>query len=413
MEPITILLEKRIVLAATGSIAVYKAVDLASKLTQAGALVDVIMTDAAQRFVSPITFQAVTGRAVYTDLWQTDTGGGLPTHIAHVGLSESADLLAVIPATADSLARLAHGHADDLLTITALAGRMPLLLAPAMDGGMYEHPATQANVQTLRERGATIIEPDEGRFASGHMGRGRLPDTPTLLGHIRRTLGQGGVLAGKHVLVTAGPTREAFDPVRYITNHSSGKQGYAVAQAALDAGARVTLISSVDLPPPIGVQLVRIDSTEDLLEAVIERLDEADALVMAAAVADFRPASRAEQKIKKGDNHDPMMIELARNPDVLASVKVARHPNDGKVIVGFAAESENLPENAQGKLERKGLDIIIGNDITASDAGFKADTNRVVILSKDREPEELDLRSKARIAERIIERVAALFTGNG
>ncbi|MEO1164305.1 MAG: bifunctional phosphopantothenoylcysteine decarboxylase/phosphopantothenate--cysteine ligase CoaBC, partial [Chloroflexota bacterium] len=244
MPPITLLKDKRIVLGATGSIAVYKAIDLASKLTQAGALVDVVMTESAQRFVSPLTFQAVTGRPVYTDMWLTDNSGGLPTHIAHVGLGEGADLLAVIPATANTMAKLAQGMSDDLLSVIALAARCPIVLAPAMDGGMYEHPATQANVTKLIERGATIIEPEEGRFASGLYGRGRLPEREMLIGQIRRVLGREGALAGKHVVVSAGPTREAFDPVRFISNHSSGKQGYAIAQAALDAGADVTLISS-------------------------------------------------------------------------------------------------------------------------------------------------------------------------
>ncbi|MEO1286861.1 MAG: bifunctional phosphopantothenoylcysteine decarboxylase/phosphopantothenate--cysteine ligase CoaBC [Chloroflexota bacterium] len=223
MEKITLLQDKRIVLGATGSIAVYKAVDLASKLTQVGAHVDVIMTESAQKFVAPITFQAVTGRPVYTDMWQADSSGGLPTHIAHVGLGEGADLIAVIPATANTIAKLASGQSNDLLTVTALASRVPMLIAPAMDGGMYEHPATQANVNTLVERGVYLVDPDVGRFASGLTGRGRLPDTSTLIGHIRRVLATDA-LHGKHIIVTAGPTREAFDPVRFISNHSSGKQ---------------------------------------------------------------------------------------------------------------------------------------------------------------------------------------------
>ena len=245
MPNITIFEQKRIVLAVTGSIAVYKSVDLASKLTQAGALVDVIMTESAQRFVSPLTFQSVTGRPVYTDLWQAESSGGLGTHIAHVGLGEGADVIVVAPATAHSIAKLATGLADNLLTVTALTARCPVMIAPAMDGGMYDHPATQANLTALTERGVILIPPEEGRFASGLIGLGRLPDTPTLMGHIRRVLGRDGALKNCKVVVSAGGTREAIDPVRYVTNRSSGKQGHAIAQSALDAGAsEVILVSS-------------------------------------------------------------------------------------------------------------------------------------------------------------------------
>lgn len=415
MDTITLLHNKRIILAVTGSIAVYKAVDLASKLTQAGALVDVIMTEAARQFVTPLTFQAVTGRPVYTDLWGADSSGGLPTHIAHVGLGEGADLLAVIPATANTLAKLAHGLADDLLSITALAARCPLVISPAMDGGMYSHPATRANLETLVERGAYLIEPDEGRFASGLVGRGRLPETPALLGHIRRALARGGPLAGRKVVVSAGGTREAIDPVRYITNRSSGKQGYAIAQAALDAGARaVVLVSSAHgLTPPAGAQVVMVESAFEMLAAVLEHLHDADALIMAAAVADFRPAQVAEQKIKKGgDNEDGLSLSLARTVDILAQVKQRREQTGTpQVVVGFAAESQNLLENARDKLERKGLDLIVANDITAPDAGFNVDTNRVVLLARDGQ-QPLDLTSKAAVGEIVIARVADLLANN-
>ena len=425
MEKITILENKRIVLAATGSIAVYKAVDLASKLTQIGAQVDVIMTDAAQRFIAPITFQAVTGRPVYTDMWQADISGGLATHIAHVGLGEGADLIAVIPATANTIARLAQGISDDLLTVTALAARCPMLVAPAMDGGMYEHPATQANVETLMQRGVYVVQPEAGRFASGLHGRGRLPDTPTLIGHIRRLLARDGALAGQHVVVSAGPTREAFDPVRFISNHSSGKQGYAIAQAALDAGADVTLLSSVNLPAPIGARLVKFNAANELQDAVLNALvheNHADILVMAAAVADFRPATQSEQKIKKQGDNDGLKIELVRNPDILKTVHhVRHHPDDFdrvsqqsiaqlKVVVGFAAESQHIMENAQRKVESKGLDFIVANDISAKDAGFAVDDNRVIFLHKDGTHETFDLMSKAKVAEHIMQRVAALLT---
>lgn len=408
MDKITVLEGKRIVLGTTGSIAVYKSIDLASKLTQAGALVDVVMTAAAQRFVAPLTFQSVTGRAVYTDMWAT--GEGLPTHIAHVGLGEGADLFAIIPATAHTMARLAQGMADDLLTVTALAARCPVMMAPAMDGGMYMHPATQANVKTLVERGVVLVEPEEGRFASGLVGLGRLPETPTLLGHIRRVLGHEGALQGRKVVVSAGGTREAIDPVRYISNHSSGKQGYAVAQAALDAGAEeVVLVSTAHLPTPVGATLVAVSSAAEMLDAVREHSADADALIMSAAVADFRPTTHAEQKIKKQDDMSGLSLILTRTTDILAEIKQERAKSGfPRVTVGFAAESENLLQNAQAKRERKGLDLIAANDITATDAGFGVDNNRVVLIDAQGAT-PLELTSKTRVAEAIIERVAGLL----
>jgi len=412
MEKITLLTDKRIILAATGSIAVYKAVDLASKLTQAGTQVNVIMTEAAQKFVTPLTFQAVTGRPVYTSMWQSDRNGGLPTHIAHVGLGESTDLLAVVPATAHTLAKLAQGMADDLLSVTALAARCPLLLAPAMDGGMYEHPATQANINTLVERGAHLVEPEEGRFASGLIGRGRLAETATMLGHIRRVLAKDGPLAGCKVVVTAGGTREPLDPVRFISNHSSGKQGYAMVQAALDAGAEVTLISTVTLPTPVGATRIEVDTAESMLDAVLTYTNNAHVLIMSAAIADFRPATQAAQKIKKKDDGSAPTLQLERNPDILLHVNHRRQRSgEPQVVVGFAAESENLLNNARIKLERKGLDLIIANDITAEDAGFASDNNRVIMLYKDGGREKLDLMSKARISEHVINQVTALLNG--
>lgn len=413
MNPIPILYRKRILLAVTGSIAVYKAVDLASKLTQAGALVDVLMTDAARQFVTPLTFQSVTGRPVYATMWQTDSSGGLPTHIAHVGLGEGADLLAVIPATANTLAKLAHGLADDLVSMVALAARCPLAVAPAMDGGMYAHPAVQANVQTLVERGAILIPPEEGRFASGLVGLGRLPEPLTLMGHIRRILGRSGVLAGRKVVVSAGGTREAIDPVRFVTNRSSGRQGYALAQAALDAGAAdVVLVSAArELPVPTGSSLVQVESAESMLAAVLEHTRDADLLMMAAAVADFRPAAAAEQKIKKKD--DPaagLILELVRTPDILMQVKQQREQSGfPRVVVGFAAESENLLDNARAKLEHKGLDLLVANDITAPDAGFEVETNRVIILDRSGGQQRSDLGSKTAISEMIVARAAELL----
>ncbi len=407
---------RRIILGVTGSIAVYKSIDLASKLTQAGVYVDVIMTEAATRFVTPLTFQAVTGRPVYTDLWETDSSGGLPTHVAHIGLAEEADLIIVAPASANTIAKLAHGQADNMLTITVLAARCPLLVAPAMDGGMYDHPATQKNIQILTEYGATILPPEAGRLASGLTGRGRLPETPALIGAIRHTLGQTGRLKGKKIVVSAGGTREAIDPVRYITNRSSGKQGYALAQAALDQGAEVILISTATehQTTPFGARLIPVVTANDMQAAVEHHAASADIVIMAAAVADFRPASASEQKIKKNDD-DPdqqLTIEMARNPDILLAVKNIRQKTGyPKVVVGFAAESENLLQNAQKKLKSKGLDLLVANDISAPDAGFNVDNNRVTILGKNGGAEEIPLRSKARVSERVIERIIELLEG--
>ncbi len=412
MEAITLLQNKRIVLGVTGSVAAYKSVDLASKLTQAGAMVDVIVTESAQRFVSPLLFQSVTGRPVYTDLWQSEGGGALPSHIAHVGLGEGADLLAISPATANTLAKLAAGMADNLLTVSALAMRCPLLLAPAMDGGMYQHPAVVQALDTLVERGAYLVAPETGRFASGLVGQGRLPETPTLMGHIRLALAARGPLAGKKVVITAGGTREALDPVRYFTNHSSGKQGYALASAALDAGAQVTLISAArGLPLPVGAELVPVDSARDMLAAVQQASADADVLVMAAAVADFRPATTSEHKIKKSETgDDALTIPMARNPDILLTIRDQRQQTGSpRVVVGFAAESDDLLANARRKLERKGLDLLVANDITASDAGFAADTNRVIILDRHGSEQNIPLSSKACVSEVIMQRVAALL----
>ncbi|MBN1565204.1 MAG: bifunctional phosphopantothenoylcysteine decarboxylase/phosphopantothenate--cysteine ligase CoaBC [Anaerolineae bacterium] len=412
MEPITLFKDKRILLGVTGSIAAYKAVDLASKLTQVGALVDVIMTDAAQRFVLPITFSSVTGRPVYTSMWHSDTGGGLPTHIAHVGLGEGADLFVIAPITANTIAKLASGLADDLLSVTALAAHCPTIIAPAMDGGMYQHPATQSNLHTLVKRGVTLIEPEVGRFASGMVGKGRFPDTLTLIGHIRRVLGREGALAGRKIVITAGGTREAIDPVRYITNHSSGKQGYALAQAALDVGADVILISAArNLPVPLGAALVPVNSAQQMCDVVLKYVDGADALIKAAAVADFRPAQIADQKIKKShDASEAPSLALTRTPDILLAVKQQRAESGWpRVVVGFAAESQNLLDNAQDKLTRKGLDMIVANDITAPDAGFAVDTNRVVILDAQGAQESLDLASKAAVSEQVIARVVTLL----
>lgn len=401
----SILSGKRIILGVTGSIAAYKAADLASKLTQAGAQVDVILSAAAEKFVTPLTFQSVTGRRAFTDadLW------GSEAHVLHVGLGHAADLLVIAPCTANTLAKLAHGQADTLLTVTALASQAPLLLAPAMDGGMYDHPATQENLDTLRKRGAHVIEPAEGHLASGLTGVGRLPETPELLGHIRLVLGRRGLLAGKRVLVTAGGTQEPLDPVRVLTNRSSGKQGYALAQAALDAGAQVTLVTTpTSLTAPVGAEIVRVETAGQMLEAVLKEFPACDALVMAAAVADFRPRNVAENKIKK-EGGIPQ-VELEATEDILKAVAGLRGGSKRKqVVAGFAAESQSLLENAANKLQSKKLDLIAANDISAEDAGFSVETNRITLLFADGRRESLSLMSKNEAAEIIVERIAALL----
>jgi phosphopantothenoylcysteine decarboxylase/phosphopantothenate--cysteine ligase len=407
----SIFTSKHLLLGVTGSIAAYKAAELASRLTQAGVQVDVILTPAAEKFVTPLTFQSVTGRKAFTeaDLW------GGQAHVLHVGLGHSADLLVIAPCTANTIAKLAHGLADNLLTITALAAcgersrttRCPILVAPAMDVGMFGHPATQENLAKIVERGGWSAGPAEGRMASGLVGKGRMIEPAELLGHIRLILGRNGRLAGRKVVVTAGGTQEPLDPVRVLTNLSSGKQGYALAQAALDAGADVTLVSAAaGLAAPVGARLVMARTAEEMKDAVLAAAAGADALLMAAAVADFRPRKVAADKLKKREGIPKIELEAA--PDVLLTVAGlgSRKP---RVVAGFAAESRDLLENAEAKLKSKKLDMIAANDITAADAGFGAETNRVTLLYADGRKEALPLMSKAEAAEAIVERTAALL----
>ena len=401
----SILKDKHILLGVTGSIAAYKAADLASKLTQAGAQVDVILTAAAEKFVTPLTFQSVTGRRAYTD---SDLWGG-EAHVLHVGLGHSTDLLVIAPCTADTLAKLAHGLADNLLTVTALAATCPLVIAPAMDGGMFDAPATQANLAMLIERGATVVGPAEGHLASGLLGRGRMSEPAEVLGRIRVALGKREKLAGKKVVVTAGGTQEPLDPVRVLTNHSSGKQGYALAQAALDLGADVCLISTpTALTVPVGARLVPVRTAGEMKDAVLAECANADALVMAAAVADFRPKHIAADKMKKRDGIP--QIELEAAPDVLKAVAGLRSKEKKpRVVIGFAAESRDLLDNASEKLKSKNLDLIVANDISAADAGFGVETNRVTLLFADGRKESMPLMGKNEVAEAILRTVATLL----
>jgi len=398
---------KHILLGVTGSIAAFKVAELASRLTQMGAQVDVILTPSAQKFVTPLTFQSVTGRKVFTD---ADLWGG-EAHILHVGLAQAADILVIAPCTAGTLAKLAHGQADNLLTITALAARCPILVAPAMDAGMFTHPATQDNVRILTGRGVHFAGPDEGRMASGLNGKGRLVEPGELAGYIRLVLGHKGKLAGRKVVVTAGGTQEPIDPVRVITNRSTGKQGFALAQAAVDVGASVVLVSTPTasaLSVPVGVQLVEVRTAQEMLEAVLAEAASADALVMAAAVADFRPTSVSKNKLKKRDGVPQVDLEAA--PDILAAVAELRaRTHRPGLVAGFAAESHDLVENAEAKLLAKNLDMIVANDISVPGTGFGSDNNRVILLHADGRREELPLMSKSEVAETIIKRISVML----
>jgi phosphopantothenoylcysteine decarboxylase/phosphopantothenate--cysteine ligase len=401
-----ILSGKRIILGVSGSIACYKAADLASRLTQQGAFVIPVLTSAATQFITPLTFQSVTGQRAYTDqdLW------GSEGHIQHVGLGHQADLIVIAPASANTIAKLAHGICDNLLTLACLAATCPILIAPAMDSGMYTHPATQFNVQTLRERGVYIAGPGIGRMASGLSGLGRLLEPAEIIGHIRLLLGrQEGKLRGKRLVVTAGGTSEPIDAVRVITNRSSGKQGFAIAQAAIDQGADITLISGpTHLPTPVGAKRIDINTAQEMLSAVLESVSEADALIMAAAVADYRPEKPVAQKLSKEQGIP--QIQLTLTPDILSAVAQLRaHSGFPRVVIGFAAESSDLIEHARQKLTRKKLDLIVANDITAADAGFGTDTNRVTILDPMGNVQSYPLMTKDEVANVILQKLVSLL----
>lgn len=391
---------KYVALGITGSIAAYKAADLASRLTQEGALVDVLMTEAATRFITPLTLRSLTRRPVFLDMFDPNT----ELAEEHVEIARRAAAVLVAPASATTLARLAQGKADDVVSLTVLATRAPVLLAPAMDSQMFAHPATQANIETLRRRGYAIVGPAEGRLASGRLGLGRLVDTDHLLGALRQALGRAGDLAGRRVVVTAGGTQEAIDPVRFVSNRSSGKMGYALAEVARDRGADVTLVTApTALPCPYGVRLVPVQSAREMLDAVAAACREADALIMAAAVADFRPADTAEHKIRKAGK-EGLTLELVPNPDILAEVQ------GDFVRVGFKAESREAVERAQEMLRAKRLDLVVANDVTAPGSGFASDTNEVALVDASG-VERLPILPKYEVAQRVLDRVAALLAG--
>ncbi len=389
------LADKTVLLGVTGSIAAYKAAELASKLTQAGAKVDVVMTKAATEFINPLTFRSITHRPVNTDMFATPE----EFDIEHIALAERANVIVIAPATANVIAKLATGITDDLLCCTVLATKAPLILAPAMETHMYENSITQENLAKLRSRGVTIVEPAYGFLASGKIGMGRLADIEHILDTICQVLGKGGDLAGKHIIVTTGGTQEPIDPVRHISNRSSGKMGYALSEAARDRGAKVTLISApTALPTPIGIEIIQVQTALQMREAVINAAPEANALIMAAAVADYRPSTTTDQKIKK-ETAAHLKLELIRNPDIISEVK-------GNFIkVGFAAESENLIPNATAKLKEKRLDLIVANEITA----IGAETDKVTLIDRWGKTEDLPLLPKSEVAHKILDKIVELL----
>ena len=397
---------KRIVLGITGGIAAYKAATVCSRLVQAGALVDVVLTASAQNFIQPLTFQALTHRPIYTDIFTIPDGENIP----HIALADAADLLLIAPATANTIGKISHGLADNLLTAIALATPAPLLLAPAMETDMWQHPATQANIEKLRAWGATVAGPAEGRLASGAVGQGRMVEPDEIVGMAQVVLARQGDLAGQRIVITAGGTREAIDPVRFVSNHSSGKMGYALAEVARNRGATVSLITTVKQPAPIGVEIIAVDTALEMQDVVLTTSSEADLLVMAAAVADFRPKTTAQQKIKKKGKTEGLTIEMTPNPDILLAVAKQKTTGSGpRITVGFAAETQDLLNNAQSKLERKKLDLIVANDVTAPAAGFATDTNLVTLLSAAGTTEALPLMTKLEVAEAIFDRIKPLL----
>ncbi|WP_019630788.1 bifunctional phosphopantothenoylcysteine decarboxylase/phosphopantothenate--cysteine ligase CoaBC [Actinomadura atramentaria] len=392
----------RVVLGVGAGIAAYKVCELLRRLTESGHAVTVVPTEDALRFVGEPTWAALSGRPVATRVWD-----GV-AEVPHVRIGQTADLVFVAPATADLLARAAHGLADDLLTNTLLTARCPVVFAPAMHTEMWEHPATQANVATLRARGAIVVDPASGRLTGRDTGPGRLPDPAELFEVARRVLARGAVgrdLAGRHVVVSAGGTREALDPVRFLGNRSSGLQGYALARTAVARGARVTLVAAnVALPDPAGAAVVPVESAARLRDAVLAAAEDADAVVMAAAVADFRPAEYQDAKIKKVEGAGPAPIELVQNPDVLA--ELGARPHAGQVVVGFAAETHDVLEHGRAKLARKGCDLLVVNQVGA-DLTFGRPDNAAVVLGADGSAVEIPRGPKEDLADVVWDLVAA------
>ena len=395
----------RITLGVTGGVAAYKAAELVRRLQQDGFSVQVVMTRGAREFITPLTFAALTGQKVITDLFAESSGdANLESAIEHIAVAQRTDLLLVAPATADILAKFARGIADDFLTTLYLASTAPVVLAPAMNVNMWNHAATQENVEMLRARGAKIVDPDEGYLACGMTGPGRLAGQDAIIAAVREALRSVRDLAGQTLLVTAGPTCEDFDPVRYLTNRSSGKMGYALAQAAARRGARVILISGpTSLDAPEAVERIDVRTAEQMHHAVQENFSTCSIAIFAAAVADYRPSQQHQQKLKRGK--DSLTISLEPTPDILASA--ARNKGD-RLIVGFAAETDHVAENARKKLSSKNADLIVANDITAEGAGFDHDTNVVTLFSRDGRDLPLPRMSKTEVAQRILDEILRL-----
>jgi phosphopantothenoylcysteine decarboxylase/phosphopantothenate--cysteine ligase len=394
--------DKTVLLGVTGSIAAYKAVDLASKLTQAGANVDVVMTRCATEFVTPLSFTSITHRPAVTDMFEAPDD----FEIEHIALAERANVVVIAPATANIIAKLAAGIADDMLTCTVLATRAPVILAPAMNVNMWENRITQENLTRLRARGFKMVEPVTGPLACGSQGKGRLADVEDILTVISQALRAKTDLAGRRVIVSAGGTQEPIDPVRYVGNRSSGKMGFALAEAARDRAAEVTLITApTALDDPIGVSVVRVDTTMQMRDAIQEAASRADVLIMAAAPADFRPATVAGSKIKK-ESTAGMDLQLVPNPDIISEVK-------GDIIkVGFAAESEDLVKNATVKLKRKSLHLIVANNIAEAQSGFGTDTNKVTLIDSHGKIEALPLLPKSEVAHKVLDKVVGLLSAS-
>jgi phosphopantothenoylcysteine decarboxylase / phosphopantothenate---cysteine ligase len=388
---------RTIVVGMSGGIACYKACDVVRLLAKAGATVRVVMTKHAQEFVTPLTVQTLSGHPVATETFDLTQ----ESEIGHIALADTADVVLVAPATANVLAKMAHGIADDLLTTVLLATRAPVLVAPAMNVNMWQHPATIANVRTLAARGVQVIGPATGSLACGWEGAGRLSEPGDIVAEVERRLAPQD-LRGEHVLVSAGPTREAIDPVRYLSNHSSGKMGYAIARAAHRRGAAVTLVTGpTSLPPPAGIDVVQVTTAQEMADALAAAFAKATVLVMAAAVADYRMRKPAAQKVKKGPR--TMALDLERNPDILTGLAARK---GRRTIVGFAAETQAMADEARRKLREKRLDLIVGNDVTAPGAGFGSDTNVVHLIAADGEETVLPVLPKDEVADRILDWVA-------
>ncbi|MCP3771775.1 bifunctional phosphopantothenoylcysteine decarboxylase/phosphopantothenate--cysteine ligase CoaBC [Paenibacillus sp. MZ04-78.2] len=390
---------KTVLLGVSGGIAAYKAAAVCSKLAQAGADVRVIMTESATQFVAPLTFQTLSRHDVIVDTFDEKDA----SVVSHIDLADRADVVVIAPATANVIGKIALGLADDMLSTTLLATTAPILVAPAMNVHMYAHPAVQANMQKLAERGVRFIEPGTGQLACGYVGKGRLAEPEEIVAAIELFFQEKRLLEGKHVLITAGATMERIDPVRYLTNDSSGKMGYAIAEEAQRMGANVTLVTGkVSIAAPAGVTVVKVESALDMMEAVLSRLPEQDVIIKAAAVADYRPVEQAEHKIKK--NEDEMTLRLVKNPDIAQAVGERKKPS--QLLVGFAAETQHLETFAQEKLKKKRCDLLVANDVTMEGAGFGTDTNVVRIYDSAGLLEALPLMSKGQVASRLLTLVA-------